>query len=208
MTSEDRSRLLRLWKGGTFSVCVKSMSFAWKGGASAPPLPGRPNCSCVLHPAQLATASSAGSRINKRGGASSAELKLRPSTKVERFHTNSFSPATTAPIESGLQPLKRPDFQGLKACLSPIPEPAGLKPAPFAAAIAVDSQNEAQAYQIWQRIAAGRTIGSPSLQSNACAKAGMLEGAAMARKRSTGCGLVFTSSRSNSGLSFAAHTWA
>ena len=39
-------------------------------------------------------------------------------------------------------------------------------------------------YQIWQR--PDRTIGSPGLHENASANAGMLDGAAMARKRSSG----------------------
>src|SRR5580704_12002069 len=36
-------------------------------------------------------------------------------------------------------------------------------------------------HQIWQRIAEGLAIGSPSLQPNARANSGILEGAAMAR---------------------------
>ena len=48
----------------------------------------------------------------------------------------------------------------------------------------------APAYQIVQR--SSRTMGSPALQPKACWKAGIFEGAPMARKLCRGCGLVFT----------------
>jgi len=67
---------------------------------------------------------------------------------------------------------------------------------------------QSDAHQIWQRMAAGRAIGSPSLQPNALANSSMFEGAAMARKRPSGCGLVFTMRRSNSGRSFEAQICA
>lgn len=41
-------------------------------------------------------------------------------------------------------------------------------------------------HQIWHRMAEGLAIASPSLQSNARANSGMLDGAAMARKRANG----------------------
>lgn len=47
-----------------------------------------------------------------------------------------------------------------------------------------------RAYQMAMRCGSGRTIGSPSLQPNAAAKAGMLLGAPLARKRAGACGSV------------------
>ena len=63
-------------------------------------------------------------------------------------------------------------------------------------------------YQIWQRMAEGLAIASPALQANALANSGMLDGAAMARKRASGCVFVFTIRRSNSGRSLDAQIWA
>ncbi len=59
-------------------------------------------------------------------------------------------------------------------------------------------------YQIWQRKAEGLAIASPALQANALENSGMLDGAAMARKRASGCVFVFTIRRSNSGRSLDA----
>ena len=57
-------------------------------------------------------------------------------------------------------------------------------------------------------IAAGLTIALPSWHSNARPNSGMLDGAAMARKRDSGWGLVLTIRRSNSGRSLAAQICA
>ena len=63
-------------------------------------------------------------------------------------------------------------------------------------------------YQIWQRMAGGLAIASPSLQANALANSGMLDGAAMARNCPSGCVFVFTIRRSNSGRSLDAQICA
>src|SRR5580700_5528229 len=68
--------------------------------------------------------------------------------------------------------------------------------------------SRSKAHQIWQRIADGLAIASPSLQPNARANSGMLDGGAMARKRPNGCGFVFTIRRSNSGRSLDAQICA
>src|SRR5436309_1480053 len=63
-------------------------------------------------------------------------------------------------------------------------------------------------YQIWQRSSGGRTIASPTLHWNASAKAGVLESGALTRKRSSGCGSVFTLRRAASGRMLPAQTCA
>src|ERR1700722_11321096 len=66
---------------------------------------------------------------------------------------------------------------------------------------------QASAHQIWQRIAGGLAIRSPSRQSNARANSDIFDGAAIARKRPRGCGFVLTSRRSYSGRSLDAQIW-
>ena len=53
-----------------------------------------------------------------------------------------------------------------------------------------------------------RTIASPGLQPKAAANSGMFDGAPIARKRPSGCGLVFVCSLSNSGRPLVAQTRA
>ena len=69
-----------------------------------------------------------------------------------------------------------------------------------------DPENPGRRHQIAQ--SSERTIGSPALQEKAFANSGRLEGAPIARNRSSGCGFVLVSSRANSGRSLVAQTWA
>lgn len=75
-------------------------------------------------------------------------------------------------------------------------------------AVEVNGTNVLPSHQILQRSPGGRTMASPGWQSNAWANAGMLEGAAMARRKTMGWGSTVRSKRAYSGRMLPAQTCA
>jgi hypothetical protein len=127
------------------------------------------------------------------------------------------SHGVSGPVRLGGQPKgHRPPSAGrLRPVLSVAKRPTEVADAPRAEAQVVERGKAAardrqtrgggatDSYQIWARSLSGRTIGSPGLQLNASAKAGMFDSGPIVRNCGGACGSTVTSSRVNSGRDFA-----